>query len=91
MANPRTPAQARCDLCGNPLPPRKKGQRGRPQLYCDKDTGRPCKEWQKRYEALRRMGETILEKSPSATRDKARFGLRRELQTAREELLAVQR
>ncbi len=85
MARPKR--RRRCDLCGNELPPKEPGP-GRPSQYCAPDTGRPCREWVKRYEALRRMGDEILEHSPSATRERARSGLRRKLGTAREELLA---
>ncbi len=87
MARPKR--RRRCDLCGNERPPREK-KPGRPAQYCAPETGRPCREWVKRYEAIRRMGDQILEHSPSATRERARSGLRRQLQTACEELLAAE-
>ena len=66
----------RCEVCKNPLPSRPKGQRGAPQVYCKPDTGRPCRNYAKRWAALRSMADAIVLGSPSSTQGKALHSLK---------------
>ena len=54
----RDAARSWCAVCGWELPPREPGQRGRPAVYCDPATGRPCREIGKRQAAIVGMIET---------------------------------
>ncbi len=66
-----------CELCGNPLPTRPKGKAGPNHLYCYlEETARPCARFAKRFQECRRFAEAILDRSPSSTRDRARFRIR---------------
>ena len=76
----------RCGVCGMPLPPRPPGKRGAPQRFCLVSTGRQCVQWNKRLQAIRSMGDKILDATPSANRDKARSRMRTALREARAEL-----
>lgn len=64
-------ATSRCEICKNPLPSRPKGKRGPSQVYCAPETGRPCRDYAKRFSALRGMADRIVIESPSANANKA--------------------
>lgn len=47
-----------CGLCGAPIAPA--GGRGRPQVLCRPETGRPCRSWARQWSALRSLSGTVI-------------------------------
>ena len=85
MAKTTGNAAVRCTLCGNPLVPR--SGRGAPATMCAPATGRPCRELNKRLQAVARLSATVIAQSPTANRDKTIHRLRSVLKVLRSELV----
>ena len=65
--NPEAYGRRWCGCCGSELPPY--GGRGRPSVYCDPKTGRPCAEIPKVLASLTALVDKAIVSIPSGKRE----------------------